>query len=368
VISLRDRIAVMDDPAEIGDETSPVIYPGSHDFEILANTLSASDGRMLAACYPTAGEAPGTLSVAEIARPQPAPGEVLVRVRVSGVNPTDWKSRRSGGNASVAEVVVPNQDGAGEIVAVGDGVDAARVGERVWLWEGQWQRPQGTAAQWIALPAHQAVALPPSISHELGAGLGIPAITAHRCLFADGSLSGAKVLVHGGAGAVGHAAIELALWHGAHVATTVSSEEKADLARAAGAELVINYRSEMVADLLHEWAPDGVARIVEVNLAANVALDTDVLADGGVITCYTAPDRTVELSRSLMVLNARLAFVLVYTIPLEAKLAAVADISQALSDGALTALPEHRFTLGQIAAAHDAVQQGAIGKVLVEIP
>jgi NADPH:quinone reductase len=323
---------------------------------------------MLAARYPAAGPDQGTLSVTEMPRPQPAPGEVLVRVRVSGVNPTDWKSRRSGGNASVADEIVPNQDGAGEVAAVGDGVDPARVGERVWLWEGQWQRLQGTAAQWIALPSRHAVALPPEISLELGAGLGIPAITAHRCLFADGPLSGAKVLVHGGAGAVGHAAIEVGRWHGARVATTVSSEEKAELARAAGAELVINYRSEPVVDRVREWAPDGVARIVEVNLPANLSLDTEVLANGGVVSCYTASDRGVELSRSLMVLNAHVAFVLVYTIPLEAKLAAVADISQALRDGALTALPAHRFTLQQIAAAHDAVEQGVIGKVLVELP
>jgi NADPH2:quinone reductase len=323
---------------------------------------------MLAARYPTAGPAAGTLSVTELPRPQPARGEVLVRVRLSGVNPTDWKSRRSGANASVADEIVPNQDGAGEVAAVGDGVDAARVGERVWLWEGQWQRPLGTAAQWIALPSRQAVALPPEISLELGAALGIPAITAHRCLFADGSLSGAKVLVHGGAGAVGHAAIELGRWHGARVVTTVSSEEKAELARAAGAELVVNYRSDSVVDRIREWAPDGVARIVEVNLPANLSLDTAVLAKGGVISLYTTADRPVDLSRSLMVLNAQLSFVLVYTIPAEAKLAAVTDISQALRDGALTALPGHRYALAQIGAAHDAVEQGVVGKVLVELP
>ncbi len=330
--------------------------------------MSTSEGTMLAARYPTGGESAGALAVVEMARPEPGPGEVLVRVRVSGVNPTDWKVRRTGGNAKVAEDVVPNQDGAGEIVAVGDGVDPGRVSERVWLWEGQWQRPQGTAAQWIALPAHQAVALPANASFGLGAGLGIPAITAHLCLFADGPLADAQVLVHGGAGAVGHAAIELARWRGARVATTVSSDEKAELARAAGAELVVNYRSEPAADVIREWAADGVSRIVEVNLPANAALNTEVLADGGVVSCYVAPDRSVELSRSLMVLNAHFSFVLVYTAPLEAKLAAVADISQALREGVLTALPEHRFTLEQIAAAHDAVEQGATGKVLVEIP
>ena len=322
---------------------------------------------MRAAHYATSGPDEGTLWVVEIPQPTPSAGEVLVRVRFSGVNPTDWKSRKSGGNAGVADAVVPDQDGAGEIVAVGEGVDPARVGERVWLWEGQWQRAQGTAAQWIALPSQQAVKLPSDVALELGAGLGIPAITAHRCLFADGPLDGAQVLVHGGAGAVGHAAIELARWHGARVATTVSSDEKAELARAAGAELIVNYTSEPVAERLREWAPDGVARIVEVNLPANVALDTEVIADGGVISCYVTAARPVELSRTLMQRNVHIAFVLVYTIPVEAKLAAVADISAALRDGALTALPEHRFSLDEIAAAHDAVESGVTGKVLVEL-
>ena len=322
---------------------------------------------MRAAQYPTTGPDAGTFSVVEMPQPTLSAGEVLVRVRFSGVNPTDWKVRKSGGNKDVADAVVPNQDGAGEIVAVGDGVDPGRVGERVWLWEGQWQRPQGTAAQWIALPSSQAVALPSGVSFELGAGLGIPAITAHRCLFADGPLDGASVLVHGGAGAVGHAAIELARWHGARVATTVSSDEKAELARAAGAELVVNYRTEPVAERLREWAPDGVARIVEVNLPANIGLDTEVIADGGVISCYVTADKPVELPRSLMQHNVRLAFVLVYTIPTDAKLAAVSDVSSALRDGVLTALPEHRFSLDEIGAAHDAVEGGATGKVLVEL-
>lgn len=323
---------------------------------------------MRAARYPTSGPDAAKLSVVSIPHPVPAAGEVLVRVRFSGVNPTDWKSRKSGGNASVSDVVVPNQDGAGEIVAVGEGVDPGRVGERVWLWEGQWQRAQGTAAQWIALPSVQAVELPSGVSLSLGAGLGIPAITAHRCLFADGPLDGAQVLVHGGAGAVGHAAIELARWHGARVATTVSSEEKAELARAAGAELVVNYRSEPVVERLRSWAPEGVARIVEVNLPANASLDTEVIAAGGVISCYVTADRPVELSRSLMVRNVSIGFVLVYTIPVAAKLKAVADISAALRDGALTALPEHRFPLEEVAAAHDAVEGGVTGKVLVQLP
>ena len=323
---------------------------------------------MRAARYPTSGPDEGTLSVVEMPQPTPAAGEVLVRVRFSGVNPTDWKSRQSGGNAGVADAVVPNQDGAGEIVAVGEGVDPGRVGERVWLWEGQWQRAQGTAAPWIALPAEQAVTLPNDVPLELGAGLGIPAITAHRCLFADGPLDGTPVLVARRSRSRGprrDRARPLARRARGHDGE-LRREGRAGprRGRRAGRQLP----NEPAAERLREWAPDGVARIVEVNLPANIALDTEVIADGGVISCYVTADRPVELPRALMQRNARIAFVLVYTTPIEAKRAAISDIAAALRDGALTALPEHRFSLDEIAAAHDAVQSGVTGKVLVELP
>jgi len=325
--------------------------------------LPEYDRTMLAARYPTSGPHRGRLEVVEIERPSPGPGEVLVRVAVSGVNPTDWKARR---NATGFEHVVPNQDGAGTIDAVGPGVDESHVGQRVWLYQAAWQRAQGTAAQWIALPAEQAVPLPDHASFALGASLGIPAMTAHRCLFADGPLPpGSPVLVHGGAGAVGHAAIELARWAGARVATTVSSSDKARLAE--GADLVVNYRAESVADAVRAWAPDGVRRIVEVDLARNLEADAEVLADGGAIVSYADPDRSVKPPRTLMVKNAAIQFVLVYTMPDAAKRDSVADITRALGDGALTTLPITRFPLEAIAAAHDAVEGGAIGKVLVDI-
>lgn len=325
---------------------------------------------MLAAGYATTGPRFGVLELRELPQPDPAPGEVLVRVVLSGVNPTDWKARKPGGLvAPVAPFVVPNQDGAGVIHAVGDGVDPARLGQRVWLYNAAWRRAQGTAAQWIALRAEQAVPLPDGAAFELGASLGIPAMTAHRCLFADGQLlPGARVLVHGGAGAVGRAAIELARWSGATVATTVSSEAKARLARDADAELVINYRTDDVVHALREWAPDGIQRIVEVDVASNIELDAQVLAPGGVISSYAVPSRDVPLPRGLMVLNAVLEFVLLYTMPDQAKRDAVAAISTALHDRALTTLPLHRFPLTDIAAAHDAVEGGAVGKVLVEVP
>jgi NADPH:quinone reductase len=203
---------------------------------------------MLAARYDTSGPASGQVRIEDVPVPEPGPGEVLVRVEVSGVNPTDWKTRTTGGlTAGGFDVIVPNQDGAGELEAVGPGVDHTRVGELVWLYECQWRRAQGSAAQFIVLPEHQAVPLPEGVTLDHGAGLGIPAMTAHRALFADGPIDGDPVLVHGGAGAVGNAAIQLAVRRGARVAATVSSAEKAQLAREAGADLVVNYREEDVA-------------------------------------------------------------------------------------------------------------------------
>lgn len=324
---------------------------------------------MLAAQYPTAGASAGELRIVELDKPEPAAGEVLVKVRFSAVNPTDWKARRLGViTGRRYERVVPGQDGSGEIEGVGQGVDHGRIGERVWLWLAQWQRPQGTAAQWLTLPAGQAVPLPPRISLEQGAGLGIPAMTAHRCLFGDGPLGDSAVLVHGGAGAVGHAAIELARWSGARVVATVSSAEKADLARAAGADLVVDYRREAVAEAVRAWAPEGVTRIVEVDLTGNVETDAAVLAPGGTITCYAVAEAPFLPPRTLMVLNAAIKWVLLYTMPEDAKRAAVSDISSALGDGALTALPRIGFPLERISEAHDEVEHGAIGKVLVEVP
>jgi NADPH2:quinone reductase len=321
---------------------------------------------MRAARYRTDGPLRGRLSIDEVPTPVPDEGEVLVRVAVSGVNPTDWKARSgSGMAASNSGVVTPNQDGAGVIAAVGDGVDADRVGERVWLFNAQWQRALGTAAEFIALPAEQAVRLPDRASLDLGAGLGIPALTAHWCLLGRGELAGRRVLVQGGAGAVGHAAIELARWAGARVAATVSSPEKAKLA--AAADLVVDYRRDDVAARVGAWAPDGVDLVVEVDLARNLATDVALLAQGGTIASYAVTEAPVALPRGLMAANAGIRFVLAYTMPAHARAQAVADVTRALEDGALTPLPTHRFTLDETAAAHDAVRDGAVGKVLIDV-
>jgi len=320
---------------------------------------------MLAAGYPTSGPDAGRIRVERVRRPRPEAGEVLVAVVVSGVNPTDWKAR-----ATIAQSappwVIPNQDGAGVIVDVGADVPCSRIGERVWLWQAQWQRATGTAAEYVALPAAQAVRLPESVGFDLGGGLGIPAMTAHRCLFADGPL-GPKdyVLIHGGAGAVGHAAIELAVRAGAQVATTVSGPDKAALARAAS--LIIDYQQEDVTERVRGWAPSGVHRIVEVDLARNIEHDVAVLAPHGAISVYARTAAPIQPPFALMAANADIQFVLVYTMPDAAKRAAVAEITSALGEGALSELPAIRFPLQEAAAAHDAVQNGAVGKVLIDI-
>jgi NADPH:quinone reductase len=314
--------------------------------------------------------------------PEPGAGEVRVRVSVSGVNPTDWKAR-SRGDAPPFPEVVPNQDGAGTIDAVGTGVEPSRVGERVWLWEAAWQRPGGTAQEYVVLPERQAVALPDAASFDLGASLGIPALTAHRCLtvaeggperLRPGALRGRTVLVAGGAGAVGHAAIQLARWAGAHVIATVSSASKAELARAAGADHVVDYRSGDAPSEIRRLAPGGVSAVVEVAPGANAALDAAVLAPNGTVAAY-ANERggDVELAvRELMFRNVRYQFVLVYTLPSVAKEHAVAEVAAAVADGALpvgeeAGLPLHRYPLEQSAAAHAAVEGGAVGKVLIDV-
>ena len=318
-------------------------------------------------------------------RPQPGPGDVLVQVATSGVNPTDIKSRRNPRPGQANDVdLVPNQDGAGTVVAVGAGVDAARVGQRVWLWECAWQRPDGSAQEFVALPQDHAVVLPDDASFDLGASIPIPAMTAHRCLtVAEGgpvrlepkALAGRTVLVAGGAGAVGHAAIEMARWAGAHVLATVSSAEKARLATNAGADVVVNYRDDDAVAQIRRAAPDGVDVVVEVSPAVNASLDNAVLASGGTVAVYASnrPDESVTFPiRDMMTRNIRWQFVLLYTMPVEAKRNAIAAVSAALADGALrvgedAGLPLHHFPLEQAAAAHDAVESAAVGKVLISV-
>jgi len=325
---------------------------------------------------------PEVLELVERPVPEPGAGEVRVKVHVSGVNPTDWKSRgRAASGPGVPQV--PNQDGAGVIDAVGSDVDPKRVGERVWLWEAAWQRTEGTAQEYVTLPEHQAVALPEHASFELGASLGIPALTAHRALtvadggpdrLGPGTLDGKNVLVAGGAGAVGNAAIQLARWSGASVVATVSSPAKAALARAAGADHVVDYRAQDAAAAIRDLVPGGVDIVVEVAPAVNAELDLAVLAQDGVVAFYAnnGGDRIVLPAWALMAPNFRWQGILVYTVSATAKQYAVEDVAAAVEQGAWrvgeeAGLPLHLFSLDETADAHRAVEQNAVGKVLVQI-
>jgi NADPH2:quinone reductase len=257
------------------------------------------------------------------------------------------------------------------------------VGERVWIWEAAHQRPYGTAAEYTVVPARQVVLLGAAPSFELGAALGVPFLTAHRCLtlaeslpdrIGAGSLTGHPVLVQGGAGAVGNAAIQLARWAEATVIATVSSPQKAQLAAAAGADHVINYKQEDVVTEVRKIVPHGVDAVVEVSVVQNAAADAQVLARHGAVAVYAGtPDQTFTVPvRSQMRLNARWQFVLVYSEPARAKEIAVGDVNTAVADGAIrigedAGLPLHVFPLEQAADAHRAVEDGATGKVLIDV-
>ncbi|MCS5719760.1 NADPH:quinone reductase [Herbiconiux sp. CPCC 205763] len=316
--------------------------------------------------------------------PEPAAEEVRVRVVVSAVNPTDWKNRAgSGSTVEEIEEQSPNQDGAGVVDAVGPGVTSVAPGDRAWLFLAAYQRTSGTAEEYTVVPAERVVKLPDEASFDVGASLGVPAMTAHRALtvhdggpsrLAPGALTGRTVLVAGGAGAVGHAAIQLAHWAGATVITTVSSPAKAELAAAAGADVIVNYRSEDAVARIRSAAPDGVDLVVEVSPARNADLNAAVLANHGTVAVYTT-DGGSQMSldvRSHFALNVRYQFLLLYTVGPEALAAAADDITAALRDGALpvgvgAGLPLTRFPLAATAAAHDAVEQGAVGKVLIDV-
>lgn len=338
---------------------------------------------MRAIVYSKAGD-PSVLELVDREAGEPGAGEVRVRIVVSGVNPTDWKSRVgvTGRDLAFPEIV-PNQDGAGVIDAVGDGVDDFAVGDRVWLLLAAHGRPTGTAQELTVVPVSRVVGLPDSASYDVGASIGVPAVTAHRALtvaeggptrLAPGALDGRTVLVAGGAGAVGHAAIQLARWAGATVITTISSPEKAALATAAGAHHTVDYTQPGAADVIRGLAPDGVDLVVEVSPAVNAELNHAVLANQGTVSVYAnnGGDRMALDVRAHLARNIRYQFLLLYTLDPEALRAATEDIVAALEDGVLPVgegdgLPLVRFPLERTADAHAAVESSVVGKVLIDV-
>jgi NADPH:quinone reductase len=323
------------------------------------------------------------LSLVERDLPEPGPGEVRVRLVRAGVNPTDWKHRENV-DQQLGEVV-PGQDGAGVVDAVGDGVTGWSEGDRVWLVlaQNRLKDARGTAAEYTIQPAALVSALPEGASYDLGASLGVPAVTAHRLLtvhdggpsrLAPGALEGKTVLVQGGAGAVGNAAIQLARWSGATVVATVSSPEKGALATAAGAQHVVNYREGDTEAAIRAVAPEGVDLVVEVAPAQNNDLDLAVTKVGATVAIYAnngGDDLTISIGATYGK-NLRYQFVILYSLDPAAVTAGLEDVTAAVAAGALrvgeeAGVPLHHYPLEETGAAHDAVQDGAVGKVLIDI-
>jgi NADPH2:quinone reductase len=323
---------------------------------------------MRAAYYEKNGPAAEVLQLGEIETPKPGPGEVRVKLKTSGVNPSDVKTRAGTTRKIAFPRVIPHSDGAGEIDMVGEGVAPSRVGERVWTWNGQWKRPFGTAAEYIVLPENQAVRLPAAIGFEAGACFGIPALTAWQAIDIAGIGAGSTVLIAGGAGAVAHYAIQFAKARGATVITTVSSAAKAKLAREAGADHTIDYKAENVGERVMALTKGGADAMIELDLTANAGLLPGVLRQRGTLVIYgTGPQAVIPASFCLF--NAiTFRFVFVYELTPDERARAIADITRMLEANTLKHNIAASFPLADIVKAHEAVESGKVaGNVVIAL-
>jgi NADPH2:quinone reductase len=324
-----------------------------------------NDGeKMRAAWFEKFGSAKDVLTVGEIDKPSAGPGEVLVRLHASGVNPSDVK-KRAGSFPDLLDggPVVPNSDGAGVIESVGEGVPHDRIGERVWIYQAQFVRRLGTAADYIAIESARAPGLSDKAGFEVGACLGIPAMTAHRCVFSDGDVAGKTILVTGGAGRVGHYAIQWASQAGAKVIATASKDSDVEACKDAGAASVVNHRSErFAAAVLDSNEGAAVDRIVDVEFGANLPHTLDAIRTGGVIATYSStvvPQPELPFFR-MMYKDLTVRFVIVYAMPEDAKRLAVADIGNALDNNSLTHRIAKSLPLTEIVSSNELVEQGKI--------
>lgn len=328
---------------------------------------------MKAAWFEKFGPAGDVLVTGEQPRPEPGPGEVLVRLHSSGVNPSDVK-KRAGAFPDLldAGLVIPNSDGAGVIEAVGAGVPASRVGERVWVYQAQYGRRLGTAAQYVAVDSGRAPVLPDNTGYDVGACLGIPVMTAHRCVFADGPVEGQTILVTGGAGRVGYYAIQWASQAGARVIATASNVTDERDCREAGAHAVVNHREAgWAAQVLAANSGQRVDRVVDVEFGANLPQTLELIRIGGVVATYSStqvPQPQLPFVR-MMFMDLTLRLVIVYAMPEAAKQAAIEDTNSALAAGRLQHRVAHRVPLDDIARANVLIEQGGFrGCVVLDIP
>lgn len=322
--------------------------------------------------YDRFGPATDVLQLAQFDTPAPGAGEVTVRLAFSGVNPSDIKAR-AGSRPGILKPpfaqVIPHSDGAGTIEAVGAGVDPARIGRRVWIWNGQWQRAFGTASTHITLPSEQAVDLPDTVSLETGAILGIPGLTAAEAVFGGGEVTGKTLLISGGGGTVGYLAVQLAVWGGAKVIATCSKRD-VERVKSAGAHTVLDYRSKtLAADVLAANGGAPVDRILEVEFGANVAMNAETIAPNGTIAAYGSQiDMTPTLPFGPLLFKAvTIDIILIYLLPLDKRMACIDQLHRALVDGALVCPVAQVYALENCAAAHEAVLAGGrAGAVLVD--
>ncbi|MEL7187091.1 MAG: NADPH:quinone reductase [Pseudomonadota bacterium] len=327
---------------------------------------------MRAAWFESFGSAQDVLQVGELETPVPGPGEVLVRLHASGVNPSDVKKRAgSFPNLLDGGLVVPNSDGAGIIEAVGKGIGDERVGQRVWIYQAQYGRRLGTAAEYLAIDASRAALLPDNAKYEVGACLGIPVMTAHRAVFADGDVAGQTILVTGGAGRVGYYAVQWASQAGATVIATASNDADRDACIKAGAQHVVNHRDDDVAKAVLDCTNgELIDRIVDVEFGANLPVSVQVLRIGGVIATYASvqePEPKLPFFE-MMYKDITIRMIIVYAMPEAAKQHAIADIEQALADESLDHRIAATFPLDEIAASNELVEQGSIrGAVILTI-
>jgi NADPH2:quinone reductase len=325
-----------------------------------------------AAYYEQLGNAQDVLKIGEIDVPELRANEVLIKVRASGINPSDVKQRSGWGGLKMRHSrVIPHNDGAGIIEAVGEGVSPSRIGDRVWIYEATLIRQFGTAAEYVVVPSEQAVLLPENTDFAAGACLGVPAMTAHHCVFKDGAVTGKTVLVAGGAGAVGNYAIQLAKWGGATVIATVSSAEKAEIAKTAGADYIVNYKAEDVVARIKEFTGGkGVDRVIEVDFAGNLEINLKAIKRNGTIATYASDsDATPQIPLySLIYKNLTVHYVLVYAMDSWAHQQATADITTCLKAGVLHHVIAGRFALDEIAAAHELQESGrTMGNLVLAI-
>ena len=322
---------------------------------------------MRAAYYEKNGST-DVLHVGEVDTPQPGRGEVRVKLKTSGVNPSDVKTRAGTARKIAFPRVIPHSDGAGVIDAVGEGVSKARIGERVWIWNGQWKRPFGTAAEYIVLPDNQAVTLPDAIGFEAGACLGIPALTAWHAIDIAGTKSGMTLLIAGGAGAVAHYAIQFAKARGAFVLTTVSSPEKAKLALEAGADVAIDRKTEDVGARVMELTKTGVDAVIELDLTANAALLPQTLRPRGTLVVYGTGPQVQFPGSFCLVNNVTVKFLLVYELTADERTRAVDAITRMLQANRLKHNVVQTYPLAEIVAAHQAVESGKVaGNVVMTV-